>query len=438
MEVARLDAADLPVGTKVVSMPVLEFDFLEAIQKFKKTLPYYYIEGPSWFEELKQACVILIARHKNSTLSLLYLQLDFLTCVYRGVHGSLATEASWEKMKAKLSTEKNGSVDHLVMSQDLFDEAMLKETDEGLINYIAEGGNLSLDEFIVMTPIALETLTEPYDGEMEFDRPDTWPSGLRPAYTATFSLSVALEGIKKKKGFDDEFWLEQILKDECRTQLEALWNGGVTSLLFLQLDFIYQVYKRANDKCKDSENPWYTISETMLYGRRNSMDDDMVDRTALFTSALEKATAADFIQHLSQGLRPANTDFVVLADHVSRGQSYIIGTERCSRTSMSLSSGIDWEDLFTGALEQENATDLIAHLAKGNRPQDTSYLTFASPEGKDLLTGKDLYTIEPAVKLEVLSQDPKKRKVRKLSPCTHTPTPANMDSMKRWSIDGAA
>ncbi|KAK8066585.1 hypothetical protein PG997_013332 [Apiospora hydei] len=247
MEVARLDAADLPFGTKVVSMPVLEFDFLEAIQKFKKTLPYYYIEGPSWFEELKQACVILIARHKNSTLSLLYLQLDFLTCVYRGVHGGPATESSWEKMKAKLATEKNGPVDYLVKNKDLFEQAMLKATEGDLISYIAKGGSISLDGFTIMTPVTLAALGKPHDGEMDYQRPDTWPLGLSSAPTTRFNLAVALEDIKKKGEFDDEHWLS-ILKDQCKNEYRCCSSREVKSLLSLQSVIIYGVYDQASSK----------------------------------------------------------------------------------------------------------------------------------------------------------------------------------------------
>lgn len=84
MNAAHYDAAKLPFGTKVVNVPMLEFDFLEAIQKFKASLPGYYVEA-AWFDELKKACVILVTKHKSQTTSLLYLQVDFLVCVYRGV-----------------------------------------------------------------------------------------------------------------------------------------------------------------------------------------------------------------------------------------------------------------------------------------------------------------------------------------------------------------
>ena len=81
---AHHDAANLPFGTKFVNVPMLKFDFLEAVQKFKKSLPDYYVET-AWFDELKKACVILMARHKNHAMSLLYMQVDFLACSYRGV-----------------------------------------------------------------------------------------------------------------------------------------------------------------------------------------------------------------------------------------------------------------------------------------------------------------------------------------------------------------
>lgn len=38
---------------------------------------------------------------------------------------------------------------------------------------------------------------------------------------------------------------------------------------------------------------------------------------------------------------------------------------------------VDWVDLFNGAMEKQNAYDLIDHIAKGGR--DHSFITLISP-----------------------------------------------------------
>lgn len=85
MDAAHHDAAiPLPFGTKVVNLTVLEFDFLDAVREFKASLPLDYVQT-SWFEELQMQCYNLQLRCRDSTASLLYSQVEFLTCLYRGV-----------------------------------------------------------------------------------------------------------------------------------------------------------------------------------------------------------------------------------------------------------------------------------------------------------------------------------------------------------------
>lgn len=84
-------------------------------------------------------------------------------------------------MKTELSTGKNGSTDYMIDTNDLFDEAMIKETAEDLIDYVAKGGNLSIDKSNIMTPVALATLAKPSDCMMDLDKPNTWHSGLKLA-----------------------------------------------------------------------------------------------------------------------------------------------------------------------------------------------------------------------------------------------------------------
>lgn len=86
---------------------------------------------------------------------------------------------------------------------------------------------------------------------MDLDNPNTWHPGLKLAHTSTFSLAEALEGMKKSD-FDDHHWLENVLKDVCRYELDQDWPDNYealeddrinVSLLFLQVNFTYEVYK---------------------------------------------------------------------------------------------------------------------------------------------------------------------------------------------------
>lgn len=73
---AFIDPDDLPLGTSAVT--VLTFNFLGAIEQFKKTLPADYIRD-SWFNVLKKQCA---KGYSSSVTSLLYLQVGFLKGLY--------------------------------------------------------------------------------------------------------------------------------------------------------------------------------------------------------------------------------------------------------------------------------------------------------------------------------------------------------------------
>ncbi|KAK6849466.1 hypothetical protein PG995_013299 [Apiospora arundinis] len=289
-----LEAASLPLGTKAVDMPVLEFDFLQAIELFQEDLPGDYRDNP-WLEELKKQCLILSIRYKRKVLSLLYLQVDFLTCVYRGVYGGLAAQSGWEKMKAELSTEKNGSADHLVNGQLLFERAMSMSNARQVITYIAQGGRLSLNTFIITTPVTVGAVAEPSS--------DTWLPGYQPKCFQTFNLAAALREIKKKGRFDDHTWFHDILKETCRYQAlkKREWNSqeGKESLYYCLIKFVYEVYEQINDIFDDSENPWY--DNAMESDALNSIDDVFVDRRHLFTTAMDMADEKSLILYLVEG-----------------------------------------------------------------------------------------------------------------------------------------
>ncbi|KAK8036697.1 hypothetical protein PG993_008680 [Apiospora rasikravindrae] len=172
MDSALFNAEELPFGTTAVPTTLLVFDFLQALRQFKDTLPTEYLKD-SWFPELKKQCVILIDRHKSSNMSLLFLQVDFLTCVYRGVHGGIAPESGWEKMKANLSTEKNGTGDFVVKNRELFERAMYKITAEELISHIAKGGRLLRQKLTFMTPLTVAPNTERAPAVKDEDAADT-------------------------------------------------------------------------------------------------------------------------------------------------------------------------------------------------------------------------------------------------------------------------
>lgn len=53
----------------------------------------------------------------------------------------------------------------------------------------------------------------------------------------------------------------------------------------------------------------------------NFADDDLVNWQTLFTGALEKSTAADLIKHISQGLRIEESGFITFGN---RGEFIIL------------------------------------------------------------------------------------------------------------------
>lgn len=72
--------------------------------------------------------------------------------------GGIAPESGWEQMLAELSTDRNGPADYMVKAGELFDLAKYEGTEQDIINYIAKGGELSLDKFTFVTPMTPATL----------------------------------------------------------------------------------------------------------------------------------------------------------------------------------------------------------------------------------------------------------------------------------------
>ncbi|KAK7966497.1 uncharacterized protein PG986_000774 [Apiospora aurea] len=145
---ALIDPGDLPLGTSAVT--VLSFNFLEAIEQFKKTLPATYIRD-SWFGALQKQCATIISQlpqpgYANRELatkkqSLLYLQVMFLSGLYRLVCGDVAPESGWAKMACMISTVCNGPEDDSFDGRQLFLKAVNKENEMELLGIIAYGLN---------------------------------------------------------------------------------------------------------------------------------------------------------------------------------------------------------------------------------------------------------------------------------------------------------
>ncbi|KAK7911279.1 hypothetical protein PG985_013760 [Apiospora marii] len=331
MNAAHLNAGNPPFGIRVVNLTVVEFDFLEAARRFKATLPLDYVQT-SWFDEIQMQCYNLQLGYRNSTVSLLFAQVEFLTCLYRGVLGGIAPESSWEKMMAEISRDRNGPADYMIKAGEMFDQAKMEKTDQDAINYIAKGGELSLAKFTFMTPMTPATSAKPSDGRMDLDKPNTWHQGLKLAHTSTFNLAEALEGMRKSD-FDDHHWFETVLKGVCRYELDEDWPYYLkvpekdcrnVSLLFLQVNFTFEVYRVVDDDCDDQENnPWLTVTRRMEIYELNSADDVLVDWQRLLTGALEKTAAVDLVKHLSQGLRMEDSGFITFGNR----SKYIVPLE---------------------------------------------------------------------------------------------------------------
>ncbi|KAK8040877.1 hypothetical protein PG994_013884 [Apiospora phragmitis] len=143
MEEALFDPDDLPLGTSVAI--VLRFDFLDAIDQFRKTLPADYIRD-SWLKILQKQCSVLYSQFSNGhggnasdLVSLLYLQVLFLKGLYRSVCGDAAETCGWEKMPQMLSPYLNGLGDISQPPSGLFSSAMKATTEGDLLAYIAHG-----------------------------------------------------------------------------------------------------------------------------------------------------------------------------------------------------------------------------------------------------------------------------------------------------------
>ncbi|KAK8036699.1 hypothetical protein PG993_008682 [Apiospora rasikravindrae] len=143
MDGTLFDPNDLPWGTSVAT--VLRFNFLDAIDQFKQTLPADYVRD-SWLESLQKQCSALHSQFSSEPgdddsdrVSLLYLQVLFLKGLYRYVCGDAAETCGWEKMPLMLSPHLNGLSDTSQSPSDLFGLAVKATTEEDLLAYIAYG-----------------------------------------------------------------------------------------------------------------------------------------------------------------------------------------------------------------------------------------------------------------------------------------------------------
>ncbi|KAK7954604.1 hypothetical protein PG988_015298 [Apiospora saccharicola] len=127
---------DQPAFSEVT---VLTFNFLEAIEQFKKALPADYIRD-SWSNVIKEQCNVLKKESAefapSAVCSLLYLQLVFLRKLHRRVLGDVAPESGWKRMATMILKKTNGPED-VTTNGSLFEKAAKKESAEELLAYIA-------------------------------------------------------------------------------------------------------------------------------------------------------------------------------------------------------------------------------------------------------------------------------------------------------------
>ncbi|KAK8066587.1 hypothetical protein PG997_013334 [Apiospora hydei] len=136
---ALIDPGDLPLGTSAVT--VLSFDFLEAIEQFKRTLPADYLRD-SWFCALKKQCATAVSQPPSQDTSTAMM---FLNGLYRLVCGDVAPESGWAKMTCMISTLCNGPEDDSFDGRQLFLKAANKENEIELLGTIAYGLNADED-----------------------------------------------------------------------------------------------------------------------------------------------------------------------------------------------------------------------------------------------------------------------------------------------------
>ncbi|KAK7911280.1 hypothetical protein PG985_013761 [Apiospora marii] len=187
---------------------------------------------------------------------------------------------------------------------------------------------------------------------MDPDQPATWPPGLARANVSTFNLAAALADVRGDK-FSDGRWYNT-LKHQCRTDFHFGYRGSAknVSLLHLHLRFVADLTDLIGGWANEGPSRWDEIMDKLADNELNSVDDVLVD----------------------------------------------------------------WKALFKGAIKKGDAVDLTAHLSKGDRARDTGFITFALPEGKDIVTEKDVHAQSKelvVVKVEPQSQSSKKRKVRR-------------------------
>ncbi|KAK6833547.1 hypothetical protein PG987_008241 [Apiospora arundinis] len=166
----EFDPNDLPLGTSVVT--VIKFDFLDAIDQFKKTLPADYLRD-SWFKILRQQCSVLHLRYRSTyddmhprDISLLYLQVNFLNGLYRLVCGDVAGKCGWEGMLPMLSSSLNGPEDKPQTGYTLFNSAAQAKNEGDLLSLIAYGqsyGETGPTAIITTCPVSSRAVSQKAD-----------------------------------------------------------------------------------------------------------------------------------------------------------------------------------------------------------------------------------------------------------------------------------
>ncbi|KAK8135745.1 hypothetical protein PG984_003685 [Apiospora sp. TS-2023a] len=139
---------------------------------------------------------------------------------------------------------------------------------------------------------------------------DEWPPGLEQVNVSVFNFTAALEAVRGDK-FSDDRWLHT-LKHQCRVNFHFDYKGSADkiSLLRLQLQFVGDVNDLIVGWADATPSRWDCLAEKLTEHKPNSMDDVLVDWKPLFRNAIKKDNAADLIAHLSKGNRAQDTGFI--------------------------------------------------------------------------------------------------------------------------------
>ncbi|KAK8036698.1 hypothetical protein PG993_008681 [Apiospora rasikravindrae] len=323
---AFIDPDRLPLGTSAVT--VLNFNFLEAIHQFKKTLPADYIRD-SWLNVLKKQCA-----NTDTEPSLLYSQVSFLNGLYRRVLGDIAPESGWETMPAMISMQLNGPEDK-VYSWDVFTHAMKENSEEKLLAWIAYGENREKKTpRSITTPVRVATKASVVtaakgeagnDGVDGVDRemaasaasaassnkkrkvsaimvkpfePEHLPLGASAVsmMVVVFNFSEAITKFKNTLPGDyiKNDW-QNDLEKQCNSLRSEMYGKGSQSQIYLQVKFLIGLYRTVCGRSAPKSG-WEWMLPKLL-PKWNGCDDRYVDPWSFLDKA-SKMTEKDMLRFI--------------------------------------------------------------------------------------------------------------------------------------------